>query len=597
MCHHCQRLVAPKEDIPCSCLSLCTTQPLVTPSLLLAQPPLNLTHLSSLPISLQPKQGCNRSFAELWRLKVHFRAPPDVRGSGKERGHGQELQYCPKCGQELKPGKHHVGCLAGRSAPRQAAKRQKHSTTDTSDMGGGATSDPSSRGSDPSSWEDSYRRKQEHLAATAASRRRRAAAAAGGGNVGGTGAFGYDSSSGGTSTAAAAADGVADGAGDEGPELVFTKHHNGPVDFGLLLNPPAPFLSATNYSNQQPPFPGSINPYRPFDSAVETGGGIEAGGATTSYHHNQQQQQQQQQDPFNMKYDYAAFHFGAGLDDDDAEEDYLARGIPSPPPLPPDWDDLPHNGTAAAGGNDGGGGDNGGLGLLFDFDQFDTSVRAAASKTPIPSFAASHAGGGGVPLVTISTAMNPSELSNPSENYVWQIMFAGESDHVPKRVTAHLHNREPHPMVMPQFRAMMMGDDGDGAAAGNGNGVGGNGGGGGQRALQPTPEELPLDFLLHREDSKVKNNNNGALEMVLNGGDPQQQQQQLQVDIPPPPKEVMQAVVEQQAAQKVTVTYTVSPGEAGKPTYTVDNVQRINSNGVCPLHAAAAAAGANGTGH
>jgi hypothetical protein len=473
-------------------------------------------------------------------------------------------------------------------------------------MGGGATSDPSSRGSDPSSWEDSYRRKQEHLAATAASRRRRAAAAAGGGNIVGTGAFGYDSSSGGTSTAAAAADGVADGAGDEGPELVFTKHHNGPVDFGLLLNPPAPFLSATNYSNQQPPFSGSINPYHPFDSAVGTGGGIEAGGAATSYHHNeqQQQQQQQQQDPFNMKYDYAAFHFGAGLDDNDAEEDYLARGIPSPPPLPPGWDDLPHNGTAAAaaaGGNDGGGGENGGLGLLFDFDQFDTSARAVTSKTPIPSFAASHAGGGGgVPLVTISTAMNPSELSNPSENYVWQIMFAGESDHVPKRVTAHLHNREPPPMVVPQFRAMMMGDDG--AAAGNGHGhgngvvgVGSNGGGGGQRALQPTPEELPLDFLLHREDGKVKNSNNSALEMVVNGGGPQQQQQQLQVDIPPPPEEIMQAVVEQQAAQKVTVTYTVSPDEAGKPTYTVDNVQRINSNGVGPPHAAAAAA--NGTGH
>jgi hypothetical protein len=38
-----------------------------------------------------PYPGCKRSFAELWRLKVHYRAPPDVRGSGKERGHGQEL--------------------------------------------------------------------------------------------------------------------------------------------------------------------------------------------------------------------------------------------------------------------------------------------------------------------------------------------------------------------------------------------------------------------------------------------------------------------------------------------------------------------------
>ena len=36
-----------------------------------------------------PFPGCTRSFAELWRLKVHYRAPPDVRGSGKERGHGQ----------------------------------------------------------------------------------------------------------------------------------------------------------------------------------------------------------------------------------------------------------------------------------------------------------------------------------------------------------------------------------------------------------------------------------------------------------------------------------------------------------------------------
>ena len=72
-----------------------------------------------------PYPGCARSFAELWRLKVHYRAPPDVRGSGKERGHGCELQFCPKCGKELKAGKHHVGCFAGRSAPRQAAKRYR----------------------------------------------------------------------------------------------------------------------------------------------------------------------------------------------------------------------------------------------------------------------------------------------------------------------------------------------------------------------------------------------------------------------------------------------------------------------------------------
>ena len=88
-----------------------------------------VAHVGALLSVLQfycPHPGCSRSFAELWRLKVHFRAPPDVRGSGKERGHGTELKFCPKCGKELKPGKHHVGCAAGKSAPRQAAKRRRN---------------------------------------------------------------------------------------------------------------------------------------------------------------------------------------------------------------------------------------------------------------------------------------------------------------------------------------------------------------------------------------------------------------------------------------------------------------------------------------
>lgn len=71
-----------------------------------------------------PYPGCNRSFAELWRLKVHYRAPPDVRGSGKERGHGTELKYCPKCNKELKAGKHHVGCSAGRPSVRASSKKK-----------------------------------------------------------------------------------------------------------------------------------------------------------------------------------------------------------------------------------------------------------------------------------------------------------------------------------------------------------------------------------------------------------------------------------------------------------------------------------------
>lgn len=60
-----------------------------------------------------PFPGCNRSFVELWRLKVHYRAPSDVRGSGKERGHGGELPYCPRCKQTLHnvQGSHHTNCI------------------------------------------------------------------------------------------------------------------------------------------------------------------------------------------------------------------------------------------------------------------------------------------------------------------------------------------------------------------------------------------------------------------------------------------------------------------------------------------------------
>lgn len=66
-----------------------------------------------------PYPGCKRSFAELWRLKVHYRAPPDVRGSGKERGHGQELSHCPLCDAKLMPGKHHIQCTGSRAKTAQ----------------------------------------------------------------------------------------------------------------------------------------------------------------------------------------------------------------------------------------------------------------------------------------------------------------------------------------------------------------------------------------------------------------------------------------------------------------------------------------------
>jgi hypothetical protein len=71
-----------------------------------------------------PYPGCKRSFSELWRLKVHFRAAPDIRGSGKERGHGRELDVCPKCQLELKPGRHHIGCSTRRNKPPKKRKAE-----------------------------------------------------------------------------------------------------------------------------------------------------------------------------------------------------------------------------------------------------------------------------------------------------------------------------------------------------------------------------------------------------------------------------------------------------------------------------------------
>lgn len=68
----------------------------------------------------------------LWRLKVHYRAPVDARGSGVERGHGMELSHCPKCGTEFEEGRHHVNCSAGRTAgppnPKRTRKRSAESS-------------------------------------------------------------------------------------------------------------------------------------------------------------------------------------------------------------------------------------------------------------------------------------------------------------------------------------------------------------------------------------------------------------------------------------------------------------------------------------
>lgn len=51
----------------------------------------------------------------LRRLKVHYRAPPGGRGSGVERGHGEELPHCPLCLASLDDVKYHK-CSAGPAA-------------------------------------------------------------------------------------------------------------------------------------------------------------------------------------------------------------------------------------------------------------------------------------------------------------------------------------------------------------------------------------------------------------------------------------------------------------------------------------------------
>ncbi|PSC75702.1 regulator of CO2-responsive genes isoform B [Micractinium conductrix] len=361
-----------------------------------------------------PHPGCNRSFAELWRLKVHFRAPPDVRGSGKERGHGTELQFCPKCGKDLRPGKHHVGCSAGKSAPRQAAKRQRQQMSTTTESAGLTTN--TTEQTTTGSWELAVRQppaKQRRPGAEveSAQRTRRVGEAVG--------------PLPGMEAAAAAA--AAAAAGHPEP-LLYTAgaahlggaQHLQQHDFdarqlqqcfaspaaggGGGMPPPANAAQQQHHQQQQPAqlphfdLPGggenrahSPSPLELFGTFGGGGGGMGGGSGSGGMH--------------------GGFGSGLGLDDHLSGEDDLLR-IPSPPPLPADWE-----APAAR------------PGLLFDFDQFDANKRHQH-----------HTGGASAPLVTVTTAMNPEEMLNPSDDYIWQILFAGENDAVPKRVTAHLHH-------------------------------------------------------------------------------------------------------------------------------------------------------------
>ena len=351
---------------------------------------------------------------------MHFRAPPDVRGSGKERGHGTELKYCPKCGKELKPGKHHVGCSAGKSAPRQAAKRQRQISSTTESEWVTQSSPSNSQDFEDFDEEETLDRSRGNSLEMAMRRRvsrsRRQAAMKGA--LHGTSreckleshlnqqSKSYDLDT-----------------GAENGDLVFTNSRAVPTTFP------------------------SSSEAMPVLESLDTEG---------------------------LPEEYRKEHFLPNLQDSAHEDPFR---IPSPPPLPADWDLAPDN--PAPGG-----------GLLFDFDQFD-------QERPREETAAAE------PLMTVTSAMNPSEVSNPSDDYIWQILFAGENDNIPKRVTAHLH----HPVGSP-------GDFLD--------------------------FDHPLPEFAHT-DTKP------AIDV---GHD----------TIPPPPAEVWDMLGEQKEAKTVTVTYVLSDG-------------------------------------
>ncbi len=110
--------------------------------------------------------------------------------------------------------------------------------------------------------------------------------------------------------------------------------------------------------------------------------------------------------------------------------------LPSPPPLPLEWE-LAGNDVATS------------HGFLFDFAQFDSN-RAAMRRQPSNPMAVKVDGPTVDPNLEIGphttavSSMTPQNMSNPSDDYIWQILFANPTDEMPKRVTAHMHNPMSH---------------------------------------------------------------------------------------------------------------------------------------------------------
>lgn len=375
-----------------------------------------------------------------------------------------ELTFCPKCGKDLMPGKHHVGCSAGKSAPRQAAKRQRQvtvSTTTTMESEWASETEPTTQAGASLSFEEasgwplntrqrSVRarrqasvideseliskpretdksptdvdrkstkgRKEQNAAASASGKRRATPGLPGSSTTCRFGLMHQTMNTGDHHTA----------------ELVFTA--NAYADFGLLLHNGVDKMKSDENSKLYSP---SNNVY---ENNLEKAEEIDPIARTDSSGRNFPAQQH-------------SINEDAGISDQpltsllDADSDGLAMNIdgvedlssmlrvPSPPPLPPGWETGPP------------------MGMLFDFDQFDVTRRSTLNPgDACPDGARSSA----PPEHTITSTMQPSEVSNPSDDYIWQIMFASENESVPKRVTAHLH----HPL-QDSSSPRSIGSDGD----------------------------------------------------------------------------------------------------------------------------------------
>lgn len=150
--------------------------------------------------------------------------------------------------------------------------------------------------------------------------------------------------------------------------------------------------------------------------------------------------------------------------------------LPSPPPIPVDWEI----------GGDGG---LGGQGFLFDFGQFDAERSRRQSSLPTGGLQKNQSPDALIPHTTAVSAMNPNDISTPSDDYIWQVLFASPTDEVPKRVTAHMHNPASHNANLetledvgaydPVYKTILPGGGG-GTGAGQG-GPGGSGGAAGKK--------------------------------------------------------------------------------------------------------------------